>query len=250
MLTRFEAGNLAHAPEGAFALVLEQTREGMFGDPVYGGNQSFAGWDLIGYPGVELVWSDADQQIGTAVTPLHLSVKQLGGGLVSNNLPNADVVIIGLGAAGGIAAHVLTQAGINVVGLEDGRACDLKTFLANDDAISGMIRYWTGQPNTSTSCHLAYQRQLAHHASADPTRLDGEHGRWYQRPLWHPELAHAGGRLHHPHLDHRALRRKGHSCHLNPDRLAYHLRRPGALLRSGRVPDRVSPARPATSTAR
>jgi gluconate 2-dehydrogenase alpha chain len=65
---------------------------------------------------------------------------------VSNQLPKADVVIIGLGAVGGIVAHVLTQAGINVVGLEAGPRLDLTTFLANDDEISGVIRFWTGKP--------------------------------------------------------------------------------------------------------
>lgn len=61
-------------------------------------------------------------------------------------MANADVVIVGLGAAGGVAAHVLTQAGINVVGLEAGPRLDVADFLANDDEISGMIRYWTGEP--------------------------------------------------------------------------------------------------------
>lgn len=65
---------------------------------------------------------------------------------MSNPLPKADVVIIGLGAAGGIAAHVLTQAGIDVVGLEAGPRLDNGDFLANDDEISGTIRNWTGEP--------------------------------------------------------------------------------------------------------
>lgn len=63
---------------------------------------------------------------------------------MSNQMPKADVVIIGLGAAGGIAAHVLTQAGINVVGLEAGPRLDVEDFLAKDDEISGSIRNWTG----------------------------------------------------------------------------------------------------------
>src|SRR5262249_7678049 len=67
-------------------------------------------------------------------------------GLVSNDKPKADVVIIGLGAAGGIAAHVLTQAGINVVGLEAGPRLDVADFLAHDDEISGPVLFWTGEP--------------------------------------------------------------------------------------------------------
>src|SRR5258707_10142972 len=35
-----------------FALVLNHTHQGTFGDPYYGGNANFIGWDLIGYPGI------------------------------------------------------------------------------------------------------------------------------------------------------------------------------------------------------
>ena len=45
-----------------FAMVLNHTRQGMFGDPYYGGNANFAGWDLIGYPGVRTQVTAADQQ--------------------------------------------------------------------------------------------------------------------------------------------------------------------------------------------
>jgi gluconate 2-dehydrogenase gamma chain len=45
-----------------FTMVLNHTRQGMFGDPYYGGNANFAGWDLIGYPGVRTQVTAADQQ--------------------------------------------------------------------------------------------------------------------------------------------------------------------------------------------
>ena len=45
-----------------FALVLNHTRQGMFGDPYYGGNQNFVGWDLLGYPGVRTMVTAADQK--------------------------------------------------------------------------------------------------------------------------------------------------------------------------------------------
>jgi gluconate 2-dehydrogenase gamma chain len=45
-----------------FTLVLNHTRQGMFGDPYYGGNANFVGWDLIGYPGVRTQVTAADQQ--------------------------------------------------------------------------------------------------------------------------------------------------------------------------------------------
>ncbi|PYR33457.1 MAG: hypothetical protein DMF90_20715 [Acidobacteria bacterium] len=45
-----------------FAMVLAHTRQGMFGDPYYGGNVNFVGWDLIGYPGVRTMVTAADQK--------------------------------------------------------------------------------------------------------------------------------------------------------------------------------------------
>jgi gluconate 2-dehydrogenase gamma chain len=45
-----------------FSMVLNHTRQGTFGDPYYGGNADFIGWDLLGYPGVRTMVSAADQQ--------------------------------------------------------------------------------------------------------------------------------------------------------------------------------------------
>lgn len=45
-----------------FNLVKGHTWQGMFGDPYYGGNHNFIGWDLIGYPGVRTSVTAADQQ--------------------------------------------------------------------------------------------------------------------------------------------------------------------------------------------
>ncbi len=45
-----------------FGMVLGHTRQGMFGDPYYGGNANFVGWDLIGYPGVRTMVTATDQR--------------------------------------------------------------------------------------------------------------------------------------------------------------------------------------------
>ncbi len=45
-----------------FAMVLNHTRQGTFGDPYYGGNANFIGWDLIGYPGIRTMVTAADQR--------------------------------------------------------------------------------------------------------------------------------------------------------------------------------------------
>jgi Gluconate 2-dehydrogenase subunit 3 len=44
-----------------FNMLLNHTHQGTFGDPYYGGNANFIGWDLIGYPGVRTMVSPSDQ---------------------------------------------------------------------------------------------------------------------------------------------------------------------------------------------
>ena len=36
------------------------TMEGMFADPIYGGNKGFAGWRLVGFPGAQPSFSPAE----------------------------------------------------------------------------------------------------------------------------------------------------------------------------------------------
>jgi gluconate 2-dehydrogenase gamma chain len=56
-----------------FNLVLAHTIQGTFCDPHYGGNANFAGWDLIGYPGVRLAVSAGEQAIDARPAPTHMS---------------------------------------------------------------------------------------------------------------------------------------------------------------------------------
>jgi hypothetical protein len=56
-----------------FMAIHEHTLQGMFGDPVYGGNKNFAGWDLVGYPGVTMPVPARDQKIGAVVKRAHKS---------------------------------------------------------------------------------------------------------------------------------------------------------------------------------
>jgi gluconate 2-dehydrogenase gamma chain len=56
-----------------FNLVLAHTIQGTFGDPFYGGNADFVGWDLIGYPGVRLVVTADQQRLEAAPAPTHMS---------------------------------------------------------------------------------------------------------------------------------------------------------------------------------
>jgi gluconate 2-dehydrogenase gamma chain len=46
-----------------FELVRAHVFEGMFGDPVWGGNIGHAGWRLLDYPGPRPVWTEREQQL-------------------------------------------------------------------------------------------------------------------------------------------------------------------------------------------
>jgi len=56
-----------------FNLVLFHTIQGTFCDPFYGGNANFAGWDLIGYPGVRLAVTADEQGLNAHPSPTHMS---------------------------------------------------------------------------------------------------------------------------------------------------------------------------------
>lgn len=67
------ATGFAGGSRAFFELVREHCLQGMFGDPVHGGNEDFAGWDLIGFPGVKLSFGAAEQQMDVTVVPAHKS---------------------------------------------------------------------------------------------------------------------------------------------------------------------------------
>ncbi|MDB5459910.1 MAG: twin-arginine translocation pathway signal protein [Caulobacteraceae bacterium] len=56
LLRQLEAGQIALDggvdAKTFFAQLLQNTLEGFFSDPIYGGNRDMAGWKLIGFPGV------------------------------------------------------------------------------------------------------------------------------------------------------------------------------------------------------
>jgi gluconate 2-dehydrogenase gamma chain len=56
-----------------FKMVLEDVYEGMFSDPVYGGNRNLAGWKLVGYPGAQRAYTEYELMHG----PQHKHVQGL-----------------------------------------------------------------------------------------------------------------------------------------------------------------------------
>jgi gluconate 2-dehydrogenase gamma chain len=61
-----------------FELVRNHTIQGTFCDPYYGGNANFAGWDLIGYPGVRTLVTPDEQRMGITLEPNHRSAYDYG----------------------------------------------------------------------------------------------------------------------------------------------------------------------------
>ena len=63
-----------------FRLLRQHTIEGMFCDPMHGGNADLIGWQLIGYPGPYMSWSDhIDQHYGKPYRPQPRSLSDVVG---------------------------------------------------------------------------------------------------------------------------------------------------------------------------
>lgn len=60
-----------------FALLRQNTIEGMFCDPVHGGNVDMVGWQLVGFPGPRMTnYADIDKHFGEAFRPKLISLEQ------------------------------------------------------------------------------------------------------------------------------------------------------------------------------
>jgi gluconate 2-dehydrogenase alpha chain len=135
-----------------FAQVRAHLQEGLFADPAYGGNRAAAGWKLLGHPGVWLE-NSAEENLATEPVTKGGLVKTLAD--VLHELPRdpreeelkaaayaaalsprftdeVDVVLVGVGAMGGLVAPVFTEAGLTVVGLEAGPWRSKADFLPDE----------------------------------------------------------------------------------------------------------------------
>jgi gluconate 2-dehydrogenase gamma chain len=71
-----------------FSLLRQNTMEGMFCDPMHGGNIDMLGWQLIGFPGPRMSnFDDADKHFGEAFRPKPASLRQMTG---RNARPSED----------------------------------------------------------------------------------------------------------------------------------------------------------------
>src|SRR5437773_550208 len=72
VITALEQGKVTGftwpSPQAFFNTLRTHTMEGMFADPIYGGNKDFAGWRLVGFPGAQPVYTPADLKSTDAFT--------------------------------------------------------------------------------------------------------------------------------------------------------------------------------------
>jgi len=89
LLTDMENNAAKGFPAAAlfFNVVLSHTIQGTFGDPFYGGNANFVGWDLLGYPGIRLTASANDQRMDVSPAPTHMSAYDFS--MFATKKPNA-----------------------------------------------------------------------------------------------------------------------------------------------------------------
>lgn len=75
VLTAIDTNQAEGLPTGRafFNRARRLTLEGMFGDPYYGGNRNFAGWDLIKYPGPRPATGPEHQKMAAPAAPYHRS---------------------------------------------------------------------------------------------------------------------------------------------------------------------------------
>ena len=144
LIAQMERGKLAGLSvdfqQNFFALLRRHLQEGLFSDPIYGGNRDKAGWRLLGHPGV---WLENSAEEALAAEPVTKggviqTLGNLGYTLTGSLAPAepiegydpqlgtqpptqaADVVLVGVGAVGAMIAPLLAQAGLRVVGIEAG----------------------------------------------------------------------------------------------------------------------------------
>lgn len=130
-----------HAPDQQqfFDLLRAHLQEGLFADPLHGGNRDKLGWRVLGHPGVWLENTAAENlsaepvDKGGVIQSLADVAYALGSPTIPREVPGydpqrgaadpapkADVVMVGVGAVGGFIAPMLCKAGLKVVGLEAG----------------------------------------------------------------------------------------------------------------------------------
>ena len=135
-------------------MLLPHVQEGLFADPAHGGNRDKQGWRFLGPPGAlagALRGGEPRDRAGdqgrrgprprrrrlaerTASSPASPSASRATRPSARSPRPppDADVVLVGMGAVGGFVAPMLAGAGLRVVGLEAGPYRTAQDFVPDE----------------------------------------------------------------------------------------------------------------------
>lgn len=153
-----------------FETLRAHLQEGLFADPIYGGNRDKLGWKFLGHPGAWLENSAEENLSPEPATKggVTQSLGDLGYSLhrdtsvppeFSNYDPQrsaeppsepADVVLVGVGGVGGLVASILASAGLKVVGLEAGPWRTKRDFVPDE-----LGETYYGRANMSAAKYLS-----------------------------------------------------------------------------------------------
>jgi gluconate 2-dehydrogenase alpha chain len=132
--------NFQSPDQGAFFLLMRtHLLEGLFSDPLYGGNRDKLGWKFLRHPGAWLDYSESESMSDEpaekggeyrsladheAANPPPVREPAIANfdpqRAASPSFEPADVIIVGVGAMGGMTAPIFARAGLRVVALEAG----------------------------------------------------------------------------------------------------------------------------------
>ncbi len=147
-LERDQLSDWPGPPQAAFFdRLLAHLQEGLFADPVYGGNRDKLGWRLLGHPGVWLENSAEENLSAEPATkggevrsladldvpqsqPMGIGHSSWAGG--TGDEASADVLLVGCGGMGGVVVAALAAAGLRVVALEAGPWREGAEFLPDE----------------------------------------------------------------------------------------------------------------------
>jgi gluconate 2-dehydrogenase alpha chain len=118
-----------------FELARSHLQEGLFSDPIYGGNREKAGWRFLGHPGVWME-NSAEENLSEKAVDKGGEIRSLADLKFSHHArravpgydphrgtsypDEADILLIGAGTVGSVVAPIFAKAGLKVVALEPG----------------------------------------------------------------------------------------------------------------------------------
>lgn len=119
-----------------FELARSHLQEGLFADPIYGGNRDKSGWRVLGHPGVWLE-NSAEENLTDKPVDKGGRIQSLADLDFSNRkkkpilgfdphrgsaepVPEAHILLVGAGTLGSLVAPIFAKTGLKVVALEPG----------------------------------------------------------------------------------------------------------------------------------